>query len=240
MEVPFVKHKGVLATTLEGESTPIDKYSFEYYAARPEDHQVIDDLNPVTPDALDLEIMKLHRIARQALRDENGFVAVQAWRKAPHQFYRLDILGIIGLSITRDSSLIGESQRLIENVRRHREGNPDSELTPLVSPMESVHFSLTLSVVAFNHAEWLWQAGRYEEALESLENSLEELPVDSATNRRLDRLTCKAFLLDKLGEVELAQASIDEARITDPANADACLQKWAPQLPELLKYMEKK
>ena len=106
--------------------------------------------------------------------------------------------------------------------------------------MESIHFSLALSVVTFNHAEWLWQAGRFEEALESLEKSLEELPIDSATNRRLDRLTCKAFLLDKLGETELAQASIDEARATDQANAESCLRKWAPQLPELLKYLEKK
>jgi hypothetical protein len=187
---------------------------------------------PTDQKALDLilQIRNLHR-------ESEGDALVRAadrYRKAFGWNPRVEWFRILGLELMHAPGLIGEQRKFLNELYEALSGHVPENATPTEEPLTTSVLEWAIGANHWNLMQWLWQAGRYEEALVQFPRSFQGLEPEGDPVRRIDRHLYRASCLYRLGSKEQAQVVLAQARSIDDNEFQQLVTELGSLMPELL------
>lgn len=234
-------HRTAIALSDRGVSLESEEFAMDFYADFPDAVELIAGLDQQIPSASEAKVMEAFEEASRLRHMSLGEALVEHWLDTRRlgRFYPTDVLGVIGLAMIRHPDLLPATQSLINDVERHRRGNPPAGMAELIAPLEAMHFRRMLAALRFNFAEDLWREGQYLKALQNVEASERELDAEAEVWRVLDRKIAKVFLLNECGREEESKALAQDINKRFSHNdIEVSAKKWAPQMPNLINLLE--
>jgi tetratricopeptide (TPR) repeat protein len=190
---------------------------------------------PVDERALD-SILKIRDLHRQS----EGYELVNATERFRKQFGwnpRVEWFRILGLELIHSDQLIGEQRRFLNDLYEAKNGDLPRDATPTQIPLTRGVLDWAIGANHANLMEWLWRAGRNEEALVQFPRSLQGLEGDGDNGRRIERYLYKASCLYRLGQAEQAREVVAQARAIDEREFERLTADFMPLMKELENLM---
>lgn len=145
---------------------------------------------------------------------------------------------VLGLEILNSEDLIEEQRTLLKSYAEGREGRLPADACVLAGDLNPTMFEWALGANHLNLMEWLWKRGDYEGVIENFPASLLGLAGNDDNGRRIERLLYRASSESRLGQSDLAAATLAEAKDLDSREWDVVWKLYAAKMPELATLIE--
>ncbi|MEZ0327712.1 MAG: hypothetical protein ACAH95_17590 [Fimbriimonas sp.] len=176
-----------------------------------------------------LQVRELHR-------QSEGHALVSLAERYRRKFGwnpRVEWFRILGLELVHFEGLIGEQRKFLNELYESLAGRLPDDATPTEEPLTYEVLEWAIGANHTNLMEWLWRAGRYEEALVQFPRSLQGLSSPEDDARRIERYLYKASCLYRLQMTSLAAQACRDAAAIDAQAFRKTVTEWTPLMPEL-------
>ncbi|MBS1704247.1 MAG: hypothetical protein JST40_00120 [Armatimonadetes bacterium] len=146
---------------------------------------------------------------------------------------RVEWFRVLAMKIVNQPDLIAAQRALLESYERAAAGYPPTPSSPLQFEIPNETWDWAIGANYLNLMEWLWDAGKYAEAIQAFGPSLQGLTQNDDKGRWVERLLYKASSYARNGQKDEARATFEEAKSIDKTEFSRLWELMSPKMSEL-------